>query len=91
MIMFKNPHHTILIIIIGRYFTILWKEVDVEYINNELMDFSNRQTDLMMQKTLGNVLRSSLQLCRCRKLPKALKEWPAFFALKKTIDDFNEV
>ena len=42
MIMFKNPHHTILIIIIGRYFTILWKEVDVEYINNELMDFSNR-------------------------------------------------
>ncbi len=29
--------------------------------------------------------------CRCRKLPKALKEWPAFFALKKTIDDFNDI
>ncbi|EZA60758.1 Dynein heavy chain 5, axonemal [Ooceraea biroi] len=28
---------------------------------------------------------------RCRKLPKALKEWPAFFALKKTIDDFNDM
>ena len=28
--------------IIARYFTILWKEVDVEYINNELIDFSNR-------------------------------------------------
>ena len=28
--------------------------------------------------------------CRCRKLPKALKEWQAFNELKKKIDDFNE-
>ncbi|XP_076055178.1 dynein axonemal heavy chain 5-like [Oratosquilla oratoria] len=28
---------------------------------------------------------------RCRKLPKALKEWPAFISLKKTIDDFNDM
>ncbi|XP_068204591.1 dynein axonemal heavy chain 5-like [Palaemon carinicauda] len=28
---------------------------------------------------------------RCRKLPKGLKEWPAFNALKKTIDDFNDM
>ena len=27
---------------------------------------------------------------RCRKLPKALKDWPAFNELKKKIDDFNE-
>jgi dynein heavy chain len=27
---------------------------------------------------------------RCRKLPKALKDWPAFDDLRRTIDDFNE-
>ena len=54
---------------IDGYFDILWSEVDIEKINNELMDFQNR----------------------CRKLPKALKEWQAFNDLKKKIDDFNEL
>ncbi|KAL3286863.1 hypothetical protein HHI36_001351 [Cryptolaemus montrouzieri] len=27
---------------------------------------------------------------RCRKLPKALKDWPAFLDLKKKIEDFSE-
>ena len=31
-----------------------------------------------------------LVFSRCRKLPKALKDWEAFNELKKKIDDFNE-
>jgi len=54
---------------VSGYYDILWREVNVEEINNELLEFQNR----------------------CRKLPKGLKEWPAFFALKKTIDDFNDL
>ncbi|KAL0129655.1 hypothetical protein PUN28_001727 [Cardiocondyla obscurior] len=28
---------------------------------------------------------------KCRKLPKAMREWPAYIDLKKKIDDFNEM
>jgi dynein heavy chain len=50
------------------YYDILWAEVDIDKINNELLEFQNR----------------------CRKLPKAMKDWQAFQDLKKKIDDFNE-
>ena len=29
-------------------------------------------------------------VCRCKKLPKGMKDWQAFLDLKKKIDDFNE-
>lgn len=32
----------------------------------------------------------ALFLHRCRKLPRGVKEWQAFFDLKKTIEDFSE-
>ncbi|XP_072925763.1 dynein axonemal heavy chain 5-like [Hemitrygon akajei] len=53
---------------VNSYFDILWTEVNVEKINNELLEFQNR----------------------CRKLPRGLKEWPAYLDLKQTIDDFSE-
>ncbi|CAM4590230.1 unnamed protein product [Lepidochelys kempii] len=53
---------------VNGYYDILWSEVNIVKINNELLEFQNR----------------------CRKLPRALKEWQAFLDLKKTVDDFNE-
>lgn len=29
-------------------------------------------------------------LDRCQRLPKAMRDWPAYIDLKKKIDDFNE-
>ena len=54
---------------VAAYHEIQWKEVNIEDINNELIEFQNR----------------------CRKLPKGLKEWPAFGALKRTIDEFSDL
>ncbi|XP_067093621.1 dynein axonemal heavy chain 5 [Osmerus mordax] len=53
---------------VNGYYDILWADIHIERINNELLDFQSR----------------------CRKLPRALKEWKAFLDLKKTIDEFNE-
>ncbi|XP_076826555.1 dynein axonemal heavy chain 5 isoform X2 [Brachyhypopomus gauderio] len=53
---------------VNSYYDIIWADVHIERINNELMDFQTR----------------------CRKLPRALKEWQAFLDLKKTIDEFSE-
>ncbi|TRY93886.1 hypothetical protein DNTS_016033 [Danionella cerebrum] len=53
---------------VNGYYDILWADIHIDRINNELLDFQSR----------------------CRKLPRGLKEWKAFLALKKTIDEFNE-
>ncbi|XP_034553818.1 dynein heavy chain 5, axonemal isoform X3 [Notolabrus celidotus] len=53
---------------VNGYYDILWADINIEKINNELLDFQTR----------------------CRKLPRALKEWQAFLDLRKTIDEFSE-
>ncbi|XP_061675571.1 dynein axonemal heavy chain 5 [Syngnathoides biaculeatus] len=53
---------------VNGYNDILWADLQIEKINNDLQDFQTR----------------------CRKLPRALKEWQAFLELKKIIDEFNE-
>ncbi|XP_046400520.1 dynein axonemal heavy chain 8 [Ischnura elegans] len=53
---------------IDGYYDIVWSEVDIAAINEELQDFQ----------------------LRCRKLPKGMKDWPAYQDLKKKIDDFSE-
>ncbi|KAM9807310.1 dynein axonemal heavy chain 5 isoform 2-T2 [Syngnathus typhle] len=53
---------------VNGYNDILWADLHIEKINNDLLDFQTR----------------------CRKLPRALKEWQAFLDLKTIIDEFNE-
>ena len=51
------------------------------------------QGEVISKSLLGAKGLTSCFFCefvRCRKLPKALREWQAFNELKKKIDDFNE-
>ncbi|KAK7469850.1 hypothetical protein BaRGS_00036128, partial [Batillaria attramentaria] len=60
---------------------------------NNVIDTVNGYYDILW--TDVNIDKINTELLdfqnRCRKLPKALKDWPAFEDLKKTIDDFNEM
>ncbi|XP_014679671.1 PREDICTED: dynein heavy chain 5, axonemal-like, partial [Priapulus caudatus] len=51
-----------------------------------------RFRDLHWTEVKVDVIAEQLQELqnRCRKLPLALKQWPAFLTLKRTVDDFME-
>lgn len=71
---------------IDGYFDILWSDVDTDIILAELQEFQNRLVPFWIPLIVWNIWKCS----RCRKLPKAMKDWPAFIDLKKKIDDFSE-
>lgn len=67
------------------YYDILWTEV-LFVIIMYFMIFP-----LLLQVDIEKINTDLIEFQnRCRKLPKALKEWQAFNELKKKIDDFNE-
>lgn len=43
-----------------------------------------------MYSILYNTGTTNLFIFRCRKLPRGMKDWPAFIDLKNKIDDFNQ-
>ncbi|XP_075442369.1 dynein axonemal heavy chain 5 isoform X3 [Ascaphus truei] len=59
---------------------------------NNVIDTVNGYYDILWSDV--NIEKINSELLdfqnRCRKLPRALKEWQAFLDLKKTIDDFSE-
>ncbi|CAH1780133.1 unnamed protein product, partial [Owenia fusiformis] len=60
---------------------------------NAVIDTVNGYYDILWSEVDIESINVQLQEFqnRCRKLPKALKEWSAFEELRKTIDNFNEM
>ncbi|TKC53227.1 hypothetical protein EI555_007550, partial [Monodon monoceros] len=59
---------------------------------NSVIETVNSYHDILWSEVNIEKINSELSEFqnRCRKLPRALKDWQAFLDLKKTIDDFSE-
>ncbi|KAF6020163.1 DNAH5 [Bugula neritina] len=60
---------------------------------NSVIETVNGYYDVLWTEVDIEKINTELQefLNKCRKLPRALKEWQAFEELRKTIEDFNEM
>ncbi|EDL08892.1 dynein, axonemal, heavy chain 5, isoform CRA_b [Mus musculus] len=59
--------------------------------NNVIETVNSYQDTLWSDVNIEKINNELLEFQnRCRKLPRALKDWQAFLDLKKTIDDFSE-
>ncbi|GAB1299283.1 Dynein axonemal heavy chain 5 [Apodemus speciosus] len=59
--------------------------------NSVIETVSSYQDTLWSEVNIEKINNELLEFQnRCRKLPRALKDWQAFLDLKKTIDDFSE-
>ncbi|XP_048464583.1 dynein axonemal heavy chain 5 [Rhincodon typus] len=59
--------------------------------NNVINTVSSYYDNLWSEVNIEKINNKLMEFqARCRKLPRALKEWKAFLDLKQTIDDFNE-
>ena len=62
------------------------------HLYNKVMNSIDRYYDMLWAaidiESINNEILEFINACR--KLPKGLKEWPAYQELKKRIDDFNE-
>uniref|UniRef100_A0A8C6QFD6 Dynein, axonemal, heavy chain 5 n=1 Tax=Nannospalax galili TaxID=1026970 RepID=A0A8C6QFD6_NANGA len=59
--------------------------------NNVIESVNSYQDILWSEVNIEKINSELLEFQnRCRKLPRALKDWQAFLDLKKTIDDFSE-
>lgn len=79
---------------VSSYYDIPWGEVSeipsLRYLRLMLWPF--HQLEHIFQVNIEEINNELMEFQnRCRKLPKGLKEWPAFHALKRTIDDFNDM
>ncbi|GBP33368.1 Dynein heavy chain 5, axonemal [Eumeta japonica] len=74
------------VILFQSRFDDLWRRFEMYGSGEKLFGMALSDYPILHQKKKEFSLLTKL----CRKLPKGMKDWPAFVELKKKIDDFNE-